>query len=372
MEETEITELIKKHEGYRINGINLIPSENRLSPPALKALSSDLAGRYGTDWYGGSEYAEKIYEKAVELTKKLFKVKYAFLTPVSGNICDLSVIFAFTKSGDEVAGIPKEHGGYPFGYEKFERKFIPLPMKGHEVDIEKISGMKCKLLLMAQSTILFPFPLTDLMERVDCETGAYDASHVLGLIAGKEFQQPLKEGMHIMFGSTHKSFPGPQGGIVMTNDDEHASMLEKYLLFSFDEGIGLVDNIHMNRVASLAIVVGEMLREGKKYARNVISNAKYLASKLHEYGIPVKYEEKGFTESHQFLLDMEGDELKKFFIELEKNKVFIDSSGRVGVAEVTHIGMGKAEMDEIAEIIKDIHDGKSAIERVRSLSSKFA
>ncbi len=372
MEETEIIGLIKKHEQYRRNGINLIPSENRLSLHALKALSSDLAGRYGTDWYGGGEYAEKIYDKAVKLARKLFKARYAFITPVSGNICDLSVIFGFTKSGDKIAGIPKENGGYPLGYDKFERKFLPLPMDGHEISADEIAGIKCKLLLLAQSTILFPFPLREMLDRMDCDTTSYDASHVLGLIAGGEFQQPLNDGMDIMFGSTHKSFPGPQGGIVVTNSEEHAEVLEKYLLFSFEEGIGFVDNMHMNRVASLAIVMEEMLEHGKSYARETVKNARYLASKLHEYGIPVKYEEKGFTRSHQFLLSMEGSKLKKFFKDLERNRIFIDSSGRIGVAEITHIGMKKPELNEIAEMMKDVYDGKNVMNRAINLAGKFS
>ena len=92
--EEEILKLIEKHEKYRRRGINLIASENVLSREALKALHCDLAGRYGSNWYGGSRYTEEIKEKVEELAKKLFNAKYAFITPLSGNICDLAVIFS--------------------------------------------------------------------------------------------------------------------------------------------------------------------------------------------------------------------------------------------------------------------------------------
>ena len=121
---SEIQKLIEKHERWRSRGINLIVSENYLSAGVRKALSSDLAGRYHTRWYGGSKIARQIIKKTEELAKKLFTAKYAIVTPVSGNICDLAVIFAFTKPTDKVVMLLFTVGGYPLGVSKFNRKRV--------------------------------------------------------------------------------------------------------------------------------------------------------------------------------------------------------------------------------------------------------
>ncbi|KAA0002192.1 MAG: serine hydroxymethyltransferase [Thermoplasmata archaeon] len=368
-----ISTLVKKHEEYRFSGLNLIASENRICGEALNTLASDLAGRYGDEWYGGSLYAHEIFLEVEKLAKKVFHARYAFITPISGNICNLAVLFSFTKCGDKVAGVPKEKGGYPFGYEKFERKFIPLPTKDYEIDSRKaldvIEKEKPPLTLLGASVFPFPHPVKELEEAKEYGTLAYDASHVLGLIAGGEFQQPLQEGADVMIGSTHKSFPGPQGGIAVTNSREKAESMEKMLCFNFEEGIGLVDNPHPNRIAALGIVLEEILSHGKEYARQIVKNAKSLASCLHENGIPIKFAQKGFTESHQILLDF-GD-AQSFCKMLEKQSIFIDISGRIGVAEVTHIGMKEGEMQEIANLITEAYKGKDVKERVKRLVKEF-
>ena len=359
--EEEIINLIKKHEKYRHEAINLIPSENRLSNSVLKALSSDLASRYGTEWYGGSKYSMEIYEKAVELAKKLFKARHALIS-ISGNLCDLAAIFSFTNPYDEIAVIPKENGGYPLGYEKFDRKTFKIPMKEYEVDVDKLEKRKFPLILIASSIILFPLPIKEIASFYDGII-VYDASHVLGLIAGGEFQQPLKEGAHIIIGSTHKTLPGPQGGVILTNDDALYEKMKKYILFDFEKGIGLIDNMHMNGIAALAISFEEMLKNGKEYARQIVKNAKTLASFLHENGIPVKYKERGYTQSHQILLDLDENERFRIFKILENNRIFIDKIGRIGVAEVTHIGMKEKETEEIGEMIVEAYKGKDVREK---------
>ena len=372
MEKKEIERLVERHEKHRLHGINLIPSENRIFYTARKILSSDLAGRYESEWYGGSRYAGEICERVEGLAKKLFGVRYAFITPVSGNMCDLATIFSFSRSGDKIAGIPRESGGYPFGYEKFERKFHPLPMKDFVVDEEKVDEMEedFPLIFIASSIILFPHPLKKISKKFGGVV-AYDASHVLGLIAGGKFQQPLKEGAEVMIGSTHKSFPGPQGGIVLTNERDAMERLREYLLFDYDKGIGLIDNPHVNRIASLGVVMEEMLENGREYANQIVKNAKSLASSLHQLGVAVKFSDRGFTESHQILLDMADREAGIFYKKLEENGIFIDCIGRIGVAEVTHIGMKEEEMEEIAHMIADVYKGKNVRARVEKMATSF-
>ena len=367
--EEKVIDLLKKHEKYREESINLIPSENKLSRVASKALSNDLASRYGTEWYGGGEYSIEIYEKAIKLAKKLFKTRYAFIT-ISGNICDLAAIFSFSSPHDEIAVIPKENGGYPLGYEKFDRRIYKIPMKEYEINVEKLERKKFPLILLASSLILFPLPVKEISQFYE-GTIVYDSSHVLGLIAGGEFQQPLKEGAHVIIGSTHKTFPGPQGGVVLTNNGNLYEKLKEYLLFDFDTGIGLIDNMHMNSIASLSIVFEEMIENGRIYARQIIKNARSLAFHLDENGLPVKYKEREYTQSHQILLDLNEKERYKLFKILGKNRIFIDKIGRIGVAEVTHIGMKEGEMEKIAEMIIDAYNGKDVKENAMKLAREF-
>ncbi|MBC7081538.1 MAG: serine hydroxymethyltransferase [Thermoplasmatales archaeon] len=367
--EEKIRELIKRHEEYKLSGINLIASENRISVAGSSALASDLAGRYGNEWYGGARYAIEIFEETEKLARKLFKAKYVFINPISGNICDLAMIFSFTKCRDMVAGIPKEEGGYPFGYGKFERKFYPLPVKDYVVDEKRLKKIDVPLALVASSIILFPHPLKKISERINGVI-AYDASHVLGLIAGGEFQKPLEEGADVVIASTHKSFPGPQGGIIFTNDSEVAEKISPYVSFDYEGGIALIDNPHMHRIASLGIVMEEMIKNGKKYAKNIVKNARALAKSLNEI-LPIKFPEKNFTESHQILIDLPKEKIEKIFKDLEKNHIFIDCIGRIGVAEATYIGMDEKDMEEISNFIVDAIRGKNVKKEVTKFAMKF-
>jgi len=370
-----IAELIKKNEDYRCSGINLIASENRASKIVLDALSSDLGGRYGDEWYGGSRYARDLCMEVEALAKKVFKARYVFITPLSGNLCDLAILFSFTHPGDTIAGIKKENGGYPLGYEKFQRKLVPIPIQNYLIDVPaaKKKIMDVPLTILGSSVIPFPHPVKEFTAR-QFGVLAYDGSHVLGLIAGGEFQDPLGEGADICMGSTHKSFPGPQGGIVMTNSWEKAQMLQKMLCFDFEEGIGLVDNPHLHRIAALGLALQEMKDHGKKYARQIIKNAQALAHGLEDVGVPLKLSEFGYTRSHQLLLNLSSDDAQRICHRLEKFRIFIDISGRIGVAEVTHRGMKEKEMGKIAQLIGTIvHEKKTSatLMEVERLATSF-
>ena len=372
MEENTVNELVRKHEVYKLSGINLIASENWIAESARWALSSDLAGRYDGEWYGGDRYAAEVCAAVEALAREVFSARYAFVTPVSGNMCDLAAIFAFTKAGDDIAGVPPEHGGYPFGYGKFQRGFRPLPMKDYCVDEKRLGEVEREvpLVLLASSVILFPHPVEKMAGHFS-GTLAYDASHVLGLIAGGEFQQPLKEGSDILMGSTHKSFPGPQGGIVMTNNRDVADALARYLRFDLEEGIGLVDNPHVHRIACLGMVLEEMREHGARYARQIIKNARTLAEAMHELHVPVMFSERGFTGSHQVMLALSDKEAVALQKRLESHHIFIDRMGRLGVAEVTNLGMGEKEMHHIAHMIADVYHGREIGDAATKLAMKF-
>ncbi len=355
-----IRSLVKKHESYREDGINLMASENYLSPQVREALSSDLAGRYLSDYYGGSSYAREIVDRTEELFRELFDVKHAIVEPLSGNICDLAVLFAFSEHNDKVAMLPYTAGGYPLGLEKFGRQRISLPniKNTFEIDLsgsEKLyAEHEISLTILGASYIPFPHPVEEFRTMVDENSPygimVYDGSHVLGLLACGEFQSPLDEGAEVIIGSTHKSFYGPQGGVILTNSDEHHDRLREFMDVDTDTGIGLVDNPHVNRIAALGIAAEEML-EDQGYGKRVITNARDLATALQELGVPVKFAERGFTGSHQVFLDVTPEDALRLCHLLEKEGIFIDTTGRMGTAEVTHRGI--TDMDDIANRIAE-------------------
>lgn len=369
-----IASLIRQHEHYRFSGINLIASENRMTSAARMAMSSDLAGRYGEEWYGGYRYAAELIAEVEQLARDVFQAQHAFVTPLSGNLCDLAALFSFTEHGDAVAAVPKEQGGYPLGYHKFGRRMLPLPMQDYDIQVEEAQELLAReqpaMTMLGASTILFPHPIASLC-GAGHDTLLYDASHVLGLIAGGSFQQPLQEGADVMIGSTHKSFPGPQGGIALTNSDEHAKALTEMLEFDFEGGIGLVDNPHLHRIAALGVTLEEMRDHGATYARQVVANAQALAGALHDHAMPVWFADRGHTVSHQILLSLPPVEARQLCRTLEQQHIFIDISGRIGVAEATHVGMQEDEMETIARLIKAAAQGEQVRDDVAVLASRF-
>ncbi|MFC2171268.1 hypothetical protein ACFLU6_01395 [Acidobacteriota bacterium] len=364
MKESRIGKLIEKHESIRSQGINLIASENVLSEAARKALASDLAGRYHSTWYSGVGTIQEIIKVTEELARQIFGAKHAIVMAQSGNLCDLAVLFAFTEPGDRLAMLPFEGGGYPLGTEKFHRNrlFLPIQEGCFDIDLDKAEALLKRnpvpLLLVGASFNVFPQPVKELkrvMRNIEPPgVFAYDGSHVLGLIACGQFQDPLKEGADVLVGSTHKSLFGPQGGLILTNSDELAQKLDRYLGFDIDGGLGLLDNPHVNRIAALGITLEEII-DDPGYGMRVIENARALASALDGHGVPVRFKERGYTQSHQVFMDLTMERSEELCGHLEKVGIFIDIGARIGVAEMTRRGMGPARMADIAALIAEVY-----------------
>ncbi len=386
--DSPIQSLIRKQEELYKNSLKLIVSENRLSPAVRAALSSDFAGRYDSEWYGGTKYADEVIHTTTELAKKVFRSKFALVTPLSGNFCDLAAVLTFSEPGNGVAMMDREKGGYPFGWQKFSRRFVPLPTTDDPLNldaarcVEKIREERPALTLPGTSTIPFPHPVKDIAhaareveiesrEGTRCGRCVFDGSHVLGLIASGAYPHPLDDGAEVLIGSTHKSFYGPQGGIVLTNHRELHESLRKFLEFDFEGGIGLVDNPHVHRIASLGAALEEMLTD-RDYGMRVVKNTKALGRALHDLGVPVKFGEHGFSETHQLLLNMESGDAKKYCHNLERIGIFIDVAGRVGTAELTHCGFGGEEMENIAGIMAALHSGKGDIDELKKKVTRLA
>jgi len=365
----KIISLLEKHERWRgQNSLNLIPSENVMSPMVRSLLSSDMGQRYTSrdGFYRGTNFVDEIEQHSEELAKHVFGAETADLRPLSGHIADLTVLSSFTKPNDTILCVSASNGGYPGIWKRGIPSFLQLKAVGFpfskenmNINVEKAVGLvikkKPRMIVFGASLFLFPHPvkaLAKVAHEVDAHVG-YDGSHVLGLIAGKKFQDPIREGTSMLFGSTHKSFFGPQGGIILA-DREHGKIIKRRIHPKY------VDNAHWNRIAALALALAEMKAFGKAYAMQVVKNSQALAKALAESNFPVACPALRFTKSHQVFLDYGGYKKGKVVAKkLEEANIIVDCGVRLGVCELTRRGMGEKEMQKVAEFIKRVvNDGE--------------
>jgi glycine hydroxymethyltransferase len=375
--EAHLARLVRAHDRWRGREVfNLLASENAVSPTARKYLSSDLAGRYTLpveaqfhgetidNSYTGTRYTDQIEALADAATSRVFHARCATTRPLSGHIAALSALVPLLPSGSKILAIAPNEGGYD-GYAPgfipslFGYTVRPLPADGPglTVDAERavttIRNERPNAIVLGQSFFLFPYPLREIAEAAHAQDALvyYDASHVLGLIAGGEFQDPLREGADVVYGSTHKSFPGPQGGLLYTDREDLFAQIAPALVWR------IFDNAHWNRIAGLAQTLLEMERCGAEYARTVVANAQALGGALSGLGVPLVAEALGFTRSHQIHLD--PDRLEKtakvrpgqLARRLERQGLLVDLVGRIGTAEVTRLGLTPSDMPRMAELI---------------------
>ena len=380
----KISNLIFEHETWRARCMNLIASENALSPAVRKALDNDLVQRYGnyagrdlTDRrYTGNKYLQEIEIGLEDIVREVFGAQEIELRAISGHVAGLSVIMATTKPGDTVLEISGTDGGHRLAEKAAESplidlKVLPLPFNPHLYNIDAkaacmlIKEVKPKLVILGSSNFLFPNPIQEIaacLAEFPEMVLAYDASHVLGLIACGDFQDPLKEGAHVMFGSTHKTLPGPQGGLILSND---ATLMDRVSRAVYP---GTVTNHHLMRSPALAIALNEM-QSNPGYAQNVIANAQALGTRLAERGIPIVAYEQGVTSSHTVLVETEQFGRGKNIAQtLEAADIMTSYTGlpealggegiRLGTAEVTRLGAGEPELRDAADIIASVLNGE--------------
>jgi glycine hydroxymethyltransferase len=395
----DIRNLMKEHTQWMENSINLIASENITSSRVKEAMVSDLSHRYAEGLpcerlYEGCHMVDSIENITIDLSKKLFKAEHANVQPTSGVVANLAAFFAFTNPGDSIMAMEVPYGGHishanvsAAGIRGLKVYTHPFDFKSMNIDADamkkQILEIKPKIVLLGGSLFLFPHPVEEAREAAD-EVGAkvmYDGAHVLGLIAGGYFQDPLGEGADLLVGSTHKTFPGPQGGIILCKGE---------IKDKIDEAVfpGVVSNHHLHHVAGLGVAAAEMMEFGVEYSKQIIKNSKALAQALYELGFNVLCEDLGFTESHQVVMDVSdvgrAAELSK---RLESNNIILnknllpwddvnrsdDPSGiRVGSQEITRRGMKEAQMFEVAEFIKKVAiDNKNVTEEVTEFMAQY-
>ncbi|MCP4761770.1 MAG: serine hydroxymethyltransferase [archaeon] len=398
----KIQDLSVEHNHAFNAAIPLIASENITSPLCREVCGSDLSHRYAEGWpgervYAGCEFIDEIELICSDLAKKYFRAKFADVRPISGVVANLMMMTALTDSGDKMCAMSIPSGGHISHGPKYGKiskrlingtagavhglniEYLKFDWDEMNIDIDAsakvIREVKPKLVLFGGSVFLFPHPVKELSE-VAKEVGAkvaYDGAHVLGLIGSGYFQDPLVEGAEIMTGSTHKTLPGPQHGIFLSSSD-NPDDIELYKKCAMP---ALLSNHHLHNVAGLAVTLAEMMEFGKEYHNQVLKNAKALAQALHEQGMPVLCEHKGFTESHQVVVnvaDFEGKiglggdiekALEKANIIINRNllpwdisrdkRSYMNPGGlRLGTSEITRLGMKESEMQVIADYLKRI------------------
>ena len=412
----EIRKLLMEHHDWFKNSIPLIASENITSPAVDEACCCDFSHRYAEGWsgqrvYAGCKYIDQVEDICMDLAKEYFNCIHADVRPVSGVVANLVMYNAFTsdnngkmccmsivrgghishgprfaKSGREIFGTAGTTRGINIEYLAFDNDEMNLDI---DASAKIIREFEPDLVLFGGSVFLFPHPvkeLGDVAKEVGASVG-YDAAHVAGLIGSGFFQDPLREGADAMTMSTHKTLPGPQHGALVSNRED---LIETLRSCAFP---ALLSNHHLHNVAGLAIALTEMLEFGKKYHKNVMENAKALGAALHERGLKVLMEHKGFTESHQIIVDITdyektiglGGDIEKLLEEaniiinrnllpydIAEGRHYQNPGGlRLGTSEVTRLGMGKSEMTEIAEFFENLIIDKKDPKKVKDEVAEF-
>jgi len=238
-EYNHVLSLLEQHHRWFQENIPLIASENIPSPAVREALTTDFGNRYAEGWpgervYAGCRFIDQVEFKCIELMKKLFNAEFVDVRPISGVVANLVVYTAFTEPGDTMMALSipggghitmgkKELGGTAGAVHGLIVEYLPLDYKELNIDVDKAKqrigklaagGKPPKLVMFGASVFPFPHPVKELAETIRSVGGTvgYDAAHVAGLIAGKQFQDPLKEGADVMSMSSHKTFFGPQHG----------------------------------------------------------------------------------------------------------------------------------------------------------------
>jgi glycine hydroxymethyltransferase len=376
-------DIVKRHNRWRrFECINLIASENVMSPLAEAAYFTDMMHRYAEGkpkkrYYQGNIYTDEIELMVMDLMKKLLNVEYVEPRPISGTIANATVFRNLGLPGDKALIAPVQAGAH-VSHTKFgtlgalgiEHVELPYDMENWNIDVDKavkmIREIKPKFVTLGASVYLFPHPTKEIAEAAH-EVGAkvvHDVAHVLGLIVGKKWPNPIHEGADVATSSTHKTFPGPQGGIIFTNTKDIYKAVSKTVFPWF------VSNHHLHRLPAMAVTAIEMIHFGETYADQIIRNAKAFAEALAAEGFKVLAENLGYTKSHTLVVDVRelgrGTKVAKLLedanIIVNKNllpwdppEAVKDPSGiRLGVQEMTRFGMQESDFKEIARLMRRV------------------
>ncbi|MCD8219546.1 MAG: serine hydroxymethyltransferase [Ruminococcus sp.] len=371
--DAEVAAVMEQELGRQRRNLELIASENLVSPTVMAAMGSVLTNKYAEGlphkrYYGGCEYVDQVEEIAIDRACKLFSAKYANVQPHSGAQANTAIYFALLQPGDTVMGMSLAHGGHlthgsPVNISGKYFHFVPYELGDDEyIDYDRAQALaeevKPKLIVAGASA--YPRIIDfERLSQIAKSVGAYlmvDMAHIAGLVATGVHPSPVPYA-DITTTTTHKTLRGPRGGLILTNDEELAKKINK-AVFPGTQGGPL-----MHVIAAKAVCFGEALKpEFKTYGETVVVNAKALANGLLERGFRLV---SGGTDNHLMLVDLRPFELtgKEFehrldevYITVNKNaipndpeKPFVTSGIRIGTPAVTTRGLQPADMEIIAQ-----------------------
>ena len=398
----EVLAAVERNEEWRGKRcINLLAPEAPTSPTVRALLSAEIGTRAAEGhigklnrWFAGTQYIDEVEALCVELLKEVFNSRYADHRLMGGMIANLAVYHAMTQPGDVIMSAPQPVGGHssnrldgPAGLRGLQIVDVPFDPLELEVDLERFKQVarevKPKLVVLGMTMTLFPLPVREISQTISEWGGrfVFDGAHQLGLIAAGIFQDPLKEGAAVLFGSAGKTFSGPQSGIIVWDDAQLTAPITE-AIFPV-----LVATHQVNRVAALAAAAAEFLEYGKTYMRQIVRNSKALGRALEARGIPVVGAKRGYSETHQVIANVKdfGGGMQAAFrlvganIITNKNLIPGDNpedwdhpSGlRIGTIEVTRLGMKESDMEMIADFMKRVLVEGEELESVRRDVSDF-
>jgi len=397
----EVSEAMAGELKRQKRNLELIASENIVSPAVMAAMGSVLTNKYaegypGKRYYGGCECVDVVENIAIERAKKLFGCNFVNVQPHSGAQANTAVYFALLNPGDTVLGMSLAHGGHlthgsPVNISGKYFNFIPYGLSDETgmIDYDEVKKLaeenKPKMIVAGASAYPRKIDFEKLSEIAN-SVGAYlmvDMAHIAGLVAAGEHLSPVPYA-DIVTTTTHKTLRGPRGGMIMTNDEELAKKINK-AVFPGTQGGPL-----MHVIAGKAVCFAEALKpEFKAYGKQIVKNAAVLADSLLEKGFNLV---SGGTDNHLMLVDLQpfnitGKELEKkldeVYITVNKNAIpndpqspFITSGVRIGTPAVTTRGLVEDDMKVIADCIylaaKDFDNSKDKIrEAVTEICKKY-
>jgi glycine hydroxymethyltransferase len=390
--DAEIFKVLQSEIGRQTNKLELIASENFVSPAVLEAAGSVLTNKYaegypGKRYYGGCEFVDMAEDIARDRLKKLFGAEYVNVQPHSGSQANMAVLMTFLKPGDKFLGLSLAHGGHlthgspvNFSGKLYEAVGYELDEETGLLDYNKIADLakkeQPKLIITGASAYSRDWDYKKFKEIAD-SVGAFlmcDMAHPAGLIAKGLLNNPL-EHCDIVTSTTHKTLRGPRGGIILIGKDkenpwgittpkgDRVKMLSELIDSMVMPGIQGGPLMHI--IMAKAVAFGECLSDSfKDYALQVRKNAQALSAKLMEYDFNVV---SGGTDNHLMLIDLSnknitgkqaeialehaGITVNKNMVPFDKRSPFVTSGIRVGTPALTTRGMKEAEMEVIASII---------------------
>ncbi len=376
-----VADLVARHHAYRARTLNLIASENVMSPTVERALDSGLGHRYGD--YRGTNPADRKYTGNRHLTEldfaardalqTLFGCRHADVRPLSGHVAGIAVLLACCQPGDLVMELDAPGGGHRLARKLAEAPLCPLRVESLPVDpaaynldvdhcVELIRQRRPRVVILGSSLFLFPHPVRPLADAL-AEYGGilqFDASHVLGLIAGGAYPNPLHEGAHVITSSTHKTFAGPQGGVLLTDDTALFNRIGPAIYPA------IVTNHHLHRLPALVAVAAEWTAFGREHAAAVVAHARALATALAAEGLPVVGAAQGYTSTHTVLVA--SPEAPAVADRLEAADILATPVGlpaelgggclRFGVQEITRRGFRAEDAPAVARLIAAVWRGE--------------